>query len=58
MSIVNLFGGADLRCEELRKAIKEAIYERGMGMPIPSIIGVIEIVKNEIYQEQNEVNNG
>ena len=52
MTIEHIFGGADLRCDELRKSIKELIYERGDGMPIPSIIGVLEILKLEIYEEQ------
>ena len=31
MMIEHLFGGADLRCEELRKAVKQIVYERGGG---------------------------
>lgn len=52
MTVKHIFGGADLRCEELRKAVKELIYERGSGIPVPSIIGVLEIIKLEIYEEQ------
>lgn len=53
MTIEHIFGGADLRCEELRKIIKNIVYERGNGIPVPSIIGVLEIIKLEIYEEQS-----
>lgn len=47
-----LFGGADPRCEALLHAIKDIIYERGSGLPIPSILGVLRIIEHEIVREQ------
>ncbi len=51
MIIKELFNGADMRCEELLKAMEAIIYERGEGIPIPSIIGTIEILKSKIMED-------
>lgn len=51
--VVALFGGADMRCDALAKAIKELIYERAMGMPLPLILGVLRIVEHELLAEQS-----
>ncbi|UMO76008.1 hypothetical protein [Planktothrix phage Pra-JY27] len=47
-----IFGGADMRCETLLQALKSLIYERGAGLPIPSIIGTLRILEHEILKEQ------
>lgn len=52
MSAVTLFGGADPRCEALLQAIKALVYERGAGLPVPSILGVLRILEHEILREQ------
>ena len=51
MTTIKLFQG-DMRCETLFQALKDVIYERGDSLPVPSIVGVIELVKLEIIQEQ------
>lgn len=51
MTIEHLFNGADMRCEELLKAIEVVIYERGDSLPIPSIVGTIEILKLKIMKD-------
>ena len=55
MGVHEIFGGADLRCQELLVALKSEIYSRGNGMPVPSIIGVIEILKIDILKEQGGI---
>ena len=47
-----LFGGADMRCEALREAVKATIYERALGLPMPLILGVLRIVEHELLTEQ------
>ena len=42
----------DQRMETLLQALKKEIYERCAGIPIPSIVGVLEILKLEILDEQ------
>jgi len=49
---VALHGGADMRAAALVKALKALIYERGSGMPVPTILGCLRIVEIEIYEEQ------
>lgn len=50
-NIQDLFCGADPRCEALLHSLKQTTYERGEGLPIPSILGVIDILKDLIKQE-------
>jgi hypothetical protein len=50
--VVPLFGGADERCETLLQALRALIYERGAGMPVPSILGVLRILEHELLREQ------
>ena len=47
-----LHGGADMRCEALREAIKAVLYERALGLPVPLILGVLRIVEHELLTEQ------
>ncbi len=53
MKIEKLFEG-EKRCETLLDAILEVIYERGEGLPIPQIIGVIELCKHSIIKKVEE----
>jgi len=53
MKPVNLFQG-DQRLGNLTKAIQDIIYERGQGIPIPAILGVLELVKIGIYESSKE----
>ena len=52
-----MFGGADPRCEALLCAIMSTIYERGKGMPFPSILGTLRLVEISLLSEQNEAIN-
>lgn len=45
--MVKLFPG-DKAAETLTMAILELLYDRGDGMPIPTILGVLEIVKDVV----------
>lgn len=49
-NIHNLFVG-DPRAVALLEAITSVVYERGVDMPIPTILGVIELVKIQIINE-------
>ena len=51
--IVNIPRG-DNRLSDLHDDIYEAICEYGHGIPYPSILGVLEIVKDTIKEKQNE----
>lgn len=49
--VVNLFAG-DTRCVALIDQLFEAIKERGPGLPIPSIIGCLELVKMQLLTDE------
>jgi hypothetical protein len=54
MSVLKLVEGAgptEDRAEEMAEAIRAIIYERGEGMSLAAVIGVLEIVKVEILEE-------
>ena len=53
-AVIHAFGGADPRCETLLHALKAMVYERGSGIPVPSIIGVIRLLEFEIMKEQSD----
>lgn len=48
--VVNLFVG-DPRLGEFAADLQEFIHERAGGFPIPSVLGVMDIVKDTILQE-------
>lgn len=52
-NIQRLFEG-DPRCEIIVEHVIDLLYERARGMPIPSIIGVLELVKLQIIKEAEE----
>lgn len=54
-TVFNIFGGADPRCETLFQALRALVYERGRGIPIPSVIGVLRLLEHKIIQEQENV---
>lgn len=41
----------DMRYETLLQALCDTVYERGKGLPVPGIIGVLEILKIKIMEE-------
>jgi hypothetical protein len=45
---VPLFGGGDERCTTLCDALLDTIRERGRGLPLPSVIGVLRIVEHHL----------
>lgn len=49
--IVSFFDG-DKRLETLYEAIETVIYERGKGIPIASIFGILELLKIGILEAQ------
>jgi len=51
MSVEKLAGGGDLRAATLLESLEDVIYERGKGMPIPTIIGVLEILKIDLMKK-------
>lgn len=48
--VEHLFNG-DMRCETLLQSIKSLIYERGIGLSVPTIIGILEILKLDFRDE-------
>lgn len=49
-NIVKLFEG-DMRCENLLLALEKLTYEQGDGMPLPLIIGTIDLLKDKIIED-------
>lgn len=46
----------DQRLESLIQAVVDTLHERGGGLPIPSILGVLDLVKDYIKSEAAESN--
>jgi len=44
----------DQRFETLVDAIKDLLYDRGEGLPVSGIVGVLEIAKLDILKEAME----
>lgn len=36
----------DRRCETLLNALEDTVYERGQGLSMPAVIGVIDLLKD------------
>jgi hypothetical protein len=53
-TVTALRGGADPRCETLLKAIRAVLNERGCGLPMPLVIGVLRILEHELLAEQRD----
>lgn len=53
MSVEKLFDG-DQRLESLAQFLIKEIYERAHGLPIPSVVGVLEIVKQRIMKDSDD----
>jgi hypothetical protein len=51
--IVKLYIG-DKKAETLLDAVLDTVYERGDGMPIPTILGVLDLVKIHIINTETE----
>jgi hypothetical protein len=49
--VIPAFGGADPRCEALLQALLEVLYERGIGLPIPSILGVLRLIEDRVIKD-------
>jgi hypothetical protein len=50
-TVVSLFDG-DPRAHTLFEALKDVVYERGKGMPVPTVLGVLEILKSDITHSE------
>lgn len=52
-NVEKLFEG-DPRAEVVLDALLELLYERADGMPIPQVLGVLELAKHTIIQQAIE----
>lgn len=52
-SVTKLFTG-DPRCEQLFNAMQAVMFERGEGLPIPSILGVLELLKDTVKENTKQ----
>ncbi len=50
---IHLFEG-DKRLETLLDALLEVVYERGNGLPTPSVLGVVKLLEHEIITNAME----
>lgn len=50
--VTPLFGGADQRCETLFQALWDTVHERGSGLPIPLVLGVLRLLEHKIIQDE------
>lgn len=53
MKVTELFEG-DPRCASLLEAVLDTVYERGDKLPLPSVLGVLEMAKLLILEAQNK----
>lgn len=53
-TVITLLGGSDPRCVALLKAMDATMREYGKGMPIPSVLGVIELLKHHLITTNDE----
>lgn len=51
--VMKLFSG-DQRLETLFDAVMETLYERGKGLPLPSVLGVLDLVRDQIKEDAKE----
>lgn len=47
--VIPIFQG-DMRCQVLLDALAEVAYERGKDLPLPTTLGVIELLKHELIK--------
>lgn len=50
MSVEKLFTG-DQRCEAILNHVMAILYSEAEGMPIPTVIGVLELAKKRVMDE-------
>lgn len=41
---------SDQRLQTLLDALAEVLYERGQGLPLPSILGIIRLLEHEVIE--------
>lgn len=51
---VPLFGGEDPRYDELFYATIEVVRERGSGLILAGVLGVLRLVEDQLIREQRE----
>ena len=51
--IEKLFNG-DKRCENILEHIMDLLHKEADGMPIPAILGILELTKVEILKELDD----
>lgn len=50
LSIIPLFEG-DQRCEALYDSLVKELYSRGKDIPVPSILGLLEMLKIQVVED-------
>lgn len=58
MSVEKFAGGGDLRAATLLEELEKVVYSRGNGIPIPTIIGVLELLKFNLIVDSIDDNQG
>lgn len=53
-NITPLFEGRDVRLKNLRNDILDMVLERGQTLPYAAIIGILEIVKDDLIEQMRE----
>ncbi len=49
---VHILTSGEKKCSTLLDALEDVVYERGVGMPIASILGTIELLKDLIKEKE------
>mgnify|MGYP001809780850 CR=1 FL=1 len=48
--VISLHYG-DKRCATLFEALHDVLHERGEGIPVPAIVGVLELLKVQVISD-------
>lgn len=51
--VIPLFEG-DQRCQRLLETVLEVIYERGKGLPLPAVLGVVRLVEYQLIVDHDD----
>lgn len=53
-NVTNLYTG-DKRLESLHSAIIALVYERGDGLPLPAVLGVLRLVEIDLLEDAKNI---
>lgn len=45
---------SDQRCVTLFQSILDLIYERGVGLPFPAVLGVMRLVEEQLIKDHTD----